>query len=127
MDRQQILLAKALEAAEIPLSVTTFDERLILQKASYILQSAGVHMGYRFRWYLKGPYSPDMSAGVFGILREGQAAEEELNRWKLDSPTKDRVDKVKPLLLAVTDKHARARHLECLASVLFLVKSGQCT
>lgn len=42
MDRQQILLAKSLDAAQISLSVATFDDRLILQKAVYLLQLGGV-------------------------------------------------------------------------------------
>src|SRR5438876_1106010 len=104
MDRQQILLAKALDAAEIPLNVTTFDDRLILQKAVYLLQCAGVRLGYRFRWYLRGPYSPDMTAGAFGIVGEGQSAQTELQGWKLDDASKKRIDPLKPLFSKGEDK-----------------------
>ena|SRR5579872_2317945 len=126
MDRQQILLAKSLEAAEVPLRVDTFADRLILQKAVLILQSAGIHMGYRFRWYLRGPYSPDMTVGAFGIIREGEAAQQELSGWTLDATSKARIEKLKPLL-ASSDrrKSAQARWLELLASVLFLINTGQ--
>jgi uncharacterized protein YwgA len=125
MDRQQILLAKALEAAELPLSVATFEDRLILQKTVYLLQSAGVHLGYRFRWYLRGPYSPDMTAGAFGIVREGNSAQEELRGWKLDDASKGKIDRLKSLFSASVDRRAQARRLELLASVLFLMKTNQ--
>ncbi len=125
MDRQQILLAKALEAAEIPLDVATFHTRLILQKAVYLLQSAGVQLGYRFRWYLRGPYSPDMTAGAFGIIGEGSSAQEELRGWKLDAESKAVIDRLKPLLCEGDDKAAQASRLELLASVLFLINTKQ--
>src|SRR5438445_12999592 len=107
MDRQQILLAKALEAAEIPLDVTTFRDRLILQKTLYLLQNAGVHLGYRFRWYLRGPYSPDMTAGAFGIVGEGQSAQAELRGWKLDDASKQRIDRLRSLVSKREDKQVK--------------------
>ena len=128
MDRQQILLGKVLESADLRLNVGTFDERLILQKAVYMLQSAGVHLGYRFRWYLRGPYSPDMTAGAFGIVGEGQSRRE--RNWvdgKLDDASKERaVYLLKPLLSGNPgDKACGVRRLELLASVLFLIKTEQ--
>ncbi len=125
MDRQQILLGKVLEAAQMSLNVGTFDERLILQKAVYLLQSAGVHLGYRFRWYLRGPYSPDMTAGAFGIVGEGEAARQELHGWKLDSETRERIERMKPLLASRGDKAAQARRMELLGSALFLINTHQ--
>ncbi len=126
MDRQQILLAKALDAAGVSLNVDTFDDRLILQKTVYLLQAAGVHLGYRFRWYLRGPYSPDMTAAAFGISEEGESARSELVRWKLDSDSASRVRNLKPLLHVDGEQKAKlARRLELLASVLFLIKTEQ--
>ena len=125
MDRQQILLGKVLESADLRLNVGTFDERLILQKAVYMLQSAGVHLGYRFRWYLRGPYSPEMTAGAFGIVGEGDAGRKELRGWKLDSETQERIERIKPLLASVGDKATQARRMELLASTLFLINTNQ--
>jgi len=126
MDRQQILLAKTLESANIPLCVDTFDDRLILQKATYLLQSAGIHMGFRFRWYLRGPYSPDMTASAFGIVNEGDFAQNELKNWNLDQESASRAAKLKPLLNRESESaSAKARRLELLASALFLFKTEQ--
>jgi uncharacterized protein YwgA len=126
MDRQQILLAKSLEAAKVPLSVKTFDERLILQKSVYLLQAAGIHLGYRFRWYIRGPYSPDMTAGAFGIVNEGEYAEKELKTWKLDDESATRARNLQSLLHRQGESKAdQARRLELIASALFLFKTGQ--
>jgi len=126
MERQQILLAKSLEAARIPLSVSTFDDRLILQKTVYLLQAAGIQLGYRFRWYLKGPYSPDMTANAFGIVNEGESGVAELKGWKLDEPSAQIAQRLQPLLhLAGGSASDQARRLELLASALFLFKTRQ--
>lgn len=126
MDRQQILLAKSLQAAQIPLNVDSFDQRLILQKAVYLLQTAGIHIGYRFRWYLRGPYSPEMTAGVFGIINEGEFGENVLQGWQLDPDSETRANSLRGLLHHSDESEsAQARRLELLASALFLFKTGQ--
>ena len=126
MDRQQVLLAKALEAANVPLSVTSFNERLILQKAVYLMQMAGIHMGYRFRWYIRGPYSPEMTAGAFGILNEGEFGTKELEGWNLDPVSAKRAHELRPLFKREGESQTeQARRLELLASALFLFKTEQ--
>lgn len=125
MDRQQILLAKSLEAADLPLALTSFDDRLILQKAVYLLQSAGIQIGFRFHWYLRGPYSPDLTSAAFGILQEGHVGKTELQRWNLDEASADKARKISELFQPKDTKAAIARRLELLASLLFLSKTKQ--
>lgn len=126
MDRQQVLLAKSLDASGVGLSVASFDERLILQKSVYLIQSAGIRLGYRFRWYLRGPYSPDMTADAFAIVNGGEATKEELKGWKLDEKSAAIGQKLKPLLIRENEAtDAQARRLELLASALFLFNTKQ--
>ena len=125
MDRQQILLAKALQAAEVPLTVATADDCLILQKATYLLQCAGVRLGFRFRWYMRGPYSPETIAAALGVIREGQSAHAELQGWKLDDASKQRIDRLNSLFSKGDGKAEQTRHLELLGSVLFLINTNQ--
>ncbi|MFO0938340.1 MAG: hypothetical protein U0798_17680 [Gemmataceae bacterium] len=126
MDRQQVLLAKSLDASGVPLSVASFDERLILQKAVYLIQSAGIRLGYRFRWYIRGPYSPEMTADAFAIINGGEGTKEELKAWKLDETSEAIGRKLKPLLLRVSETtDAKARRFELLASTLFLFNTKQ--
>ena len=126
MTQSQILLAKSLEAAGMRMSVDSFDDRLILQKAVYLLQSAGIRMGYRFRWYLKGPYSPDMTADAFALAGAGVDGASELSRWKLDDQSTEKAGMLKALLTRPDEDTAvRAKRLELLGSLLFLLNTRQ--
>lgn len=83
-------------------------------------------MGYRFRWYLRGPYSPDMTADAFGIVNAGESGKTELAGWKLDAQTADVGKRLKSLLCRAGESSAdQARRLELLASSLFLFNTRQ--
>ncbi len=126
MDRQKILLAKSFEAVGIELRTDNFDNRLILQKAVYILQQAGIQLGYRYGWYLRGPYSPELTNDVFSVLKEGEEAEKELKRWRLDNNLSGLLQNLKPLLVVEGEStEEQSKRLELIASVLFLLKTNQ--
>jgi hypothetical protein len=80
----------------------------------------GVPLGYHFSWYLRGPYSKDLTADAFANINlptpEG---------WSIDGAAKSSIGRVKPLLAAARQKANPVRELEKLASVLFVVKTGQ--
>ena len=48
-------------------SLKSFDDRLFLQKAIYLLQILGVDLRFRFSWYLRGPYSNALTQCAFEI------------------------------------------------------------
>ena len=124
MNRQQILLALALKEAGIPVRVGKFDERLFLQKGVYLLQEAGVHLGYRYRWYLRGPYSTDLASDVFFLTGQEQSVAQELVSWQLDSESSGRIGRVKELFCG-KELGKVAKRLEMLASVLYLIRTRQ--
>src|SRR6266516_1363166 len=124
MNRQQILLALALEEAGIPVRVGQFDERLLLQKGVYLLQEAGVHLGYHYRWYLRGPYSTDLASDVFFLAGHKETVGHELSGWQLDDQSKENISRLRALLTENPLAHL-ARRLELLASVLFLIRTKQ--
>jgi uncharacterized protein YwgA len=47
--------------------IGTFEGRLVLQKTVYLLQSLGFYLGYKFSWYIHGPYSPDLTKDAFKL------------------------------------------------------------
>jgi uncharacterized protein YwgA len=49
------------------LDINTFKGRLVLQKKIYLLQSFGFYLGYKFSWYIHGPYSPDLTRDAFRL------------------------------------------------------------
>jgi uncharacterized protein YwgA len=122
MNTQQIKLGLALADAGITVNVDTFDDRLILQKAVYLLQEAGIHLGYRYRWYLRGPYSPDLTGDAFLLARGGDEAAD-LSKWNLDEVSKKRISGVK--MLFEGNREELPQKLELFASVLFLLKTRQ--
>jgi len=111
MDRQQIGLKLALNALGQDLDLSSFDQRLILQKTIYLVQAANVDLGYSFHWYLRGPYSPALTRDAFGVQAELTQNADDLNDWKLDSVSLERLDRLRGLLRAVPDTK-RATHLE---------------
>lgn len=70
MDRQQIGFKLALEQLSLPARLSSFDDSLILQKAVYLAQAAGVDLGYFFHWYLRGPYSSALTRDAFSMVSE---------------------------------------------------------
>ena len=122
MDRQQISLKLTLDALEFPLRLETFDERMALQKTIYLCQVAGIHLGYRYNWYLRGPYSPDLTRDAFDLNAKQESALDEMAGWNLDDESIRRLNKIRPLWASKTAEE-RPGWLELLASVPFLKRS----
>jgi uncharacterized protein YwgA len=125
MNRQQIGLGLILRELGITLNMKTFANRLILQKTILILQNAGVFLGYRFGWYIKGPYSPDLANDLFYIYYLPDKGERDLQNWELDEHSQTTISRLKNLLNNNKLLKDRARHLELLASILFLLYTRQ--
>src|SRR5262245_54613820 len=124
MDRQRIGLKLALDALGHELDLSDFDLRLILQKTVYLIQASKVDLGYSFGWYLRGPYSPGLTRDAFALKAELAQGGDELKDWKLEHPSLDRLAKLREAIQAIPPE-MRARRLELLASVLFLVRTRQ--
>ncbi len=123
MNEQQIGTRLTLEALGVPLNLGEFAGRLMVQKAMYLAKAAGHDCGHFFRWYLRGPYSPELTRDVFSIEAEVSAGEDESSGWMLDSTVTSRLERIKRLIPA--DTNDAARRLELLASVHYLVDRRQ--
>ena len=51
-----VTLKYILDKLDSKFTMTTFEDRLILQKRIYLLQAFGLPLGYDFSWYIHGPY-----------------------------------------------------------------------
>jgi hypothetical protein len=122
MDRQQIGLKLTLDALGLPVRLDSFSDRLILQKAIYLAQAAGVQLGYHYNWYLRGPYSPALTRDAFPVVSEVAEGVDDSEGWKLDDASVQRLQRLKPLLEQI-DPDKLAARLELLASLHFLVQS----
>jgi uncharacterized protein YwgA len=124
MDRQQIGLKLALDTLGLPFSLATFDDRLILQKAASIIQTAGVELGYHFHWYLRGPYSSSLTRDAFAVAAELGEGRDESNGCRLDETSQQRLQRLRGLF-DEQDRHSLASKLELLGSVLYLLRHRQ--
>lgn len=122
MDRQQIELGLTLKALHLPGKMDSFENRLILQKAVYLAQEAGVHLGYYFSWYLYGPYCSALTNDAFAMNLES----EEFRGWQLDESSNKKLNNLSELIHQKSNDLSKlARHLELLASVHFLIRRKQ--
>lgn len=124
MDRQQIGLKLTVDGLELPFLINTFEDRLILQKAVYLAQTAGVNLGYYYHWYLYGPYSPSLTRDEYAIYTDISAGMDESEGWKLDDSSSQRLEEIREVFTE-PERDKLAKKLELLASVHFLIERKQ--
>jgi uncharacterized protein YwgA len=124
MDRQQIGVKLTIDALKLPFQIDGFQDRLIMQKAIYLAQAAGVNLGYYYHWYLYGPYSSSLTRDEFAIAADIASEMDESKGWKLDERSLRRLEEIQSIF-AETEREKLARKLELLASVHFLIDRKQ--
>lgn len=92
----------------------SFDKRLIFQKTVYLLQAFGVYLGYKFSWYISGPYSSHLARDGFKLIQRFKEAPN-VRFTKASSEEKFSV-----FLEFLGDRTNDADWLETLASIHFL-------
>jgi hypothetical protein len=125
MDKRLLALKLVLVELSVPIDVSSIDNRKAMQKAIYLAQAAGVHLGYSFSWYVKGPYSPRLADDYYLAASENDAG---VNR-RLRSDLQERLRSLRPFLNAPSQVQnlSRADWLELLASWHYLRVSRDLT
>ena len=92
MNKDHILLKLILDEIGLGgLEIGKFSSRKILQKKIYLLQLTGIDLGYRYNWYLYGPYCPALASDTFS-LRDEIKYDQEFDDYQLNSKTLDKLD-----------------------------------
>jgi uncharacterized protein YwgA len=100
--------------------IDNFNDRKILQKKIYLLQLTGIDLGYRYNWYLYGPYSPALASDTFA-LRDEIKYDNEFTNYELNSKTKTKLGTLQEIVgLPDTPKTNEQEWLELLASLHYL-------
>jgi uncharacterized protein YwgA len=122
LNEARITLKLVLEKAGIEEpTLKSFSERFNIQKKVYLVQLMGLDLGYRFGWYLRGPYSTDLTAEAFTLLEELRANETDHEGQKLAPDATQRVAKATKLWEAPPGLSVSAdQWLELLASLHYL-------
>src|SRR3989344_71579 len=86
-----LMVSSILKRIYTSFDMSTFSNRLRLQKVIYFIQEMGINLGYSFSWYLYGPYCPDLTkdayqidnfSGVKGIIFEDEGTEKSFKNFE---------------------------------------------
>jgi uncharacterized protein YwgA len=122
MEPRLIALKLFLDFLEIPTDIETVDDRKKVQKAIYLGQLTGVDLGYRFGWYLMGPYSTSLTKDYYA-LAESLVSDKEYEKKSLKRAIADKLSNIKPLFIKppnVPDDISQEDWLELIASYHYL-------
>lgn len=120
MDAARIELKLALDAVGLEtLTLQTFSERLNVQKRIYLLQILGYDLGYRFSWYLRGPYCPRLTDDAFRVSEAMSSGDRDPDDFELADSAKNEVERAKNLW-SPAEGCGQDDWLELLASLHYL-------
>lgn len=123
MNQSQVSVLLILQELGIKYQMESLVDRLIVQKGIYLAQAAGIDLGHYFNWYLRGPYSPNLTGDVFDATQNYDAAAV-IKRWELDATTRTKLAKLRACL-APPPSLDQSVWLEFMASVYFLIDRRQ--
>ncbi len=121
VNKDHILLKLVLDRIGFEnIKIDNFIKRKILQKKIYLLQLTGIDLGYRYNWYLYGPYCPALASDTF-TLRDEIEYDDEFTNYELNSKTKNKLGTLKNIVdLPDTPTTNEPEWLELLASLHYL-------
>lgn len=121
MQKQLILLKLILDELGIEDDISTVQNRKRVQKAIYLSQIANVDLGYRFGWYIMGPYSTNLTRDYFELSEVLSAGSKDHENMELVDNIKRNLIKVCPLLSPPKEINlAQEDWLELVASMHYL-------
>ena len=97
MEGQLLVLNLVMRSLGYAPDITTVEERKKRQKAIYLAQLFGVDLGYRYSWYLMGPYSTALARDYY-TLQEKIELGEQGNGHDLKQSVKDRLNRASELI-----------------------------
>ncbi len=128
MDRGQVALKLFLDELGIPFDIETIDDRKRVQKAVYLGQLSGVDLGYRFGWYIMGPYCPSLTRDYFPLAEALTSGDTDWEGKRLKSVARKRLASIRPILQKPPDVTLDQEDwLELLASLHFLKNVSKMT
>lgn len=120
MNPSRMLLKLVLDAIGQQLDLSSFDDRLRLQKAVYLTQLTGLDMAYRFGWYLHGPYSKELTADLFGLSEDIREIAAPTEGYQLGPLAKQLTQKASVIWDGRPSETSESDWMELLASLHYL-------
>ena len=95
-----------------------FKNRLLMQKAIYLLEDLGVTIGdYPFSWYKRGPYSQALQNDILAI----DSASADMSDITFAPYAQSCIDALKNIVSQRPDEYELSTWLECVASMRYLI------
>lgn len=113
-------IANGLVFQALGVSKETFDDRLLNQKKVFLLQELGVNLGYSYNWYVRGPYSPDLTTYIFNNL--DVLKEHDFSDYRISDAVQGKINSVNDLASTKPASLSIPSWYELLASVLYIHK-----
>jgi hypothetical protein len=121
MEPRYAALKLLLDELDVNARPRTFADRKGLQKAVYLGQRAALDLGYRFGWYIKGPYSPGLASDSFALKESLDSGDRGWRKYVLDRTTSQRLRRLRTLLMPPRKLNlAQPDWMELVASVHYL-------
>jgi len=105
------------------LKLDGFSDRLTLQKRVYLLQHFGIDLGYRYNWYVHGPYSPSLTEEAYGLSATVSEVRKLSEGYQLSPDAKKRIGEYRRFEDDLPEQDL-PRSLEIAASIHFLKHVG---
>lgn len=120
MSPSQIVLKLVLDTIGQPVKLDTFDDRFMIQKKIFLTQLTGLDLLYRFGWYLRGPYSRELTADVFSLKAQMELGDEDYRREQLAPEVAQLASKAPTIWANRPANITESDWLELLASLHYL-------
>lgn len=125
MNIRCIALKLFLDALGVKPDISTIEQRKTIQKAVYLGQQVGLHLGYQFGWYLMGPYSPSLTDDYYALAESLTSGDVSYQVHKLQSAAEVSLRKARPLLQVPRGVDlSQENWLELVSSLHYLRKSA---
>lgn len=125
MEPRLITLKLLLDQLGIPANIGTVDDRKRLQKAVYLGQLSGVDLGYRYSWYLMGPYCSDLTKDYYSLNEAINFGDNEDEKMELLNSIRKKLNNISPLLEVPDGVSLKQEDwLELVSSLHFLRERG---
>lgn len=106
-----------------PDGMSTFDDRLRLQKLIYMVEAFGVYLGYDFSWYLRGPYCTRLAKTGFELEQIADKIEDDPGTKFADPYMQKRFEKAIRFIARIMDGPSDTERLEIAASIHLLLQT----
>lgn len=101
----------------------SLEDRVIIQKKIYLLQSLGIDLGYSYNWYLKGPYSTTLTNYIYEKLDFLNQSKDIFEQYQLNNSVTTKIAKVNSISSGKPHELSTDAWYELIASLIYICKN----